>query len=597
MLLSLSDKNVIYLTGQPTWFTVCPVDPNLPALPKPVYPRQLRNKDHILSKIVHKAQALAHLTTGSMKTSTSVSGGFPELSNRELGKRIAGTTRIRKTKQDQYDPHFLRMIYGDVGSPFNSHTINEAKLAKLSSIINVLRESGMNGELGGSEEGGKSGSSNARDFSPILPEFTNIFKTDVQLLEKKKQEDVARRRKHKKSQKLPKTVLHALCEGLVDNQHLSDSSDILDDDTSPINSLNGQSTAYVRDRVNVDTSNGTDCFQISSMRQSLNAGKRNRVSNYTFESLPAVQSVAQTAIDVDNVDIDKCEAAKEQQMHYKLIDTKSLAEEDEVRMKAPTSSRPFSMPASSSSNDKVASPDCKCYPVPVEVSVHHICVVDVDREKKLAKAENRSRSMNNRSSLLGLEGSGGKSTMPDRLPTKSAGTENEYKESAVVLLRPPSGRNKLRSRSVGDMECLSSDEEVLLVRTPVAGHSNQQNSELTQEQSDGTGNRFETVDSLTEVSPEESGATSSLDINIIQTRTSKYSPMPSSTSLSSVNVLRRVKQKGPRQAFSVMRMENDRGGARESWMLGVGQPREGEPLVKCCSMSNLTDAVSSQKSR
>lgn len=643
VLLSLSDSNVISLSGQPTWFTVCPLDPNLPALPKPVHYKQHRQHlrmEHLLSKFVHKAQAFAHLTTGTMKPSVSLSSGFADLGTVERAKSGSATIKhIRKTKQEKYDPQFLQMLYSNGDLPPNRHTINEAKLAKLNSIISVLRGSADSSD-GGEGGGGKGGGSSGGELTPPLPEFTNIFKTDKQLVENEPENrgsPQGSRQRQRKRNKLPRTVLHALREDLADSEHSSDSSDYHDDDSSPSNSLNEQSTAWLA----MQKRNGTgrinwvrpqsDSFYIPRMKESLNAGRRNKVSNYTFDSPLEVQRVAERTNEIESDEMEENEEGRQQQMHYKLLHIKSLPEEEEEeRMKDSSLSRPFSMPADFSSSMKASSPyHRKSYPVPVEVSVHHICVVDVDKEKEeLEKLDLiRSRSMNTRSPAMGQEGTsvGGAMTMGERIPIKFEKTEYDSDDSSKIWLRRPSPRTKPRALSLGDMESLSSDEDVFLVRTPIRGQPQQQGSDIIhltpvssggEEHSGRTASEVEPVDSSITLCPaDEYEATSSLDSKVQRrTRRTTNSHPTSTVSLylpadednhhssstismySHADVVRREKKKRPRIATSVRTLkEGD--GSRELWTLETGVQKEAEPIQKYRSMSNLVEPVTSGKSK
>lgn len=608
---------MISLTGQPTWFTVCPLDPNLPALPKPVHykhQRQVKSMEHLLSKFVHKAQAFAHLTTGNIKQSATLSGGFLELSSADLAKRDPNPAKpVRKAKSGHYDTRILGMLNGDM--PSARHTINEAKLAKLNSIISVLRDSVDDSNDGG-EVGDETGGPCRRDSTPPIPDFTNIFKMEKQVKEEKRAKQNSKK-KQKSRNKSTGTMLRALREDRADSEPLSDSGNNLDDDALLRGSLNEQSMAWLASR---KTNSGvswarrhSDAFQtIPKLRESLNAGRRNRVTNYMFEYPLEVQQVAERIVrlESDNDDKEQDEGQKHQ-MHYKLVDTKSQAEEEGRARNTSimTYSRPFSMPATSSPS-KVSSPDCKCYPVPIEVSVHHISVVDVDREKELAKLDiTRTHSVDTRPSARGHDGSNRRRPIRERVPVTSEEMEHEG-GNLNVIFRPPSSKKKLRSRSVGDMELLSSDEEILLVRTPYTGQANQNSKDVhvpqgapisssRQEQSDETETEdYNTVDSLVPVSPEYPEAMSSLDFTVTPSPTTNgvLSPTssPSSPSAASPTVKRREKMERQRLTFSARADSSI--AARESWVLGAERPREeGKSLLKYRSLDNLVDTVPSGK--
>lgn len=549
--------------------------------------------EQLLSKFVQKAQALTHLTSGNIKQSATVSRGFPDLASAKLEKRFVTTVNtmkpLRKSKSDQYDdPHILRMLSG---VPLTRHTINEAKLAKLNSIISVLRETvddSSEGESQGGHHGGGEGSNGGE--SPPIPEFTSIFRMDKKVEEEKKQPKENGKRRQKRRSRPPRTMLHALREDLADNELSSDSGDNHDDDTSPVDSFNDQSMAWLASQKTNSGRGGdswarpqSDSFQvIRKLRESLNAGGRNKISNYTFENPLGVQRVAEKGVDMED------HKERKEQMHYKLVDTKSQAEEDPSVV---TSPRPFSMPAYSSPSE-VSSPDCKCYPVPVEVSIHRISVVDVDkeREEQMKADVIRTRSVETKPPVGGHERIGRRKPMGERIPVKFGKTDNNENS---ILLRPPSGKRKTRSRSLGDMECLSSDEEVLLIRTPFTGQLNIEAASrvpILSEQNEGTGSKFETVNSQFPVSPGGPGAMSSLDYTTRPETSANNSPTsPSSPTFisSSPTIVRREKVERPRLALSV-RMED--GNNHESWVLGSTQPREGKSLLKYRSLDNLIDS-------
>ena len=590
MLLSLSDSNLISLNGQPTWFTVCPVDPNLPSLPKPVpyrHHRQQRNMEHFLSKFVHKAQAFAHLTGGSPKRPSTPPANTLEPNLAEPTKRVFNHKHDRKIVSGQHYPDFLRLLNSDADLSTIRHSINEAKLAKLNSIITVLRESEDTGRRG------QDSPDSAPDSAGVEPPaFTHIFKTEDEFAEG--QERVGKKggkKKRRKVRTVPKTVLHSLRQDLANCDISSNSSD-QEGDSSPADSVNDQSMAWMasqttneRDESNQDSSHGNH-FHIPSLRASISGGKRNRISNYNFDSESQISNIAEGEVEVD--DMGESDKRKQEQVHYKLVDTKSLLEEEgEDRTKDPAASLLPSIPVSAVQE---SSPDCKFYPVPVEISVHHINVVDVD-SLQVKSDKLRSHSMKTRSTLACQT-----DVSADRTSLRMGKTlEHNLEESSTVHRQPNADENrKQRSMSVGDMECLTSEEEVLLVRTPVTEKSNQHNPEAVYSAAQLLADTEQTgsvdyvpvdVSGVVPNSLEDSEEMTSLDVHAI--RVMNYHRRSSSTSECVISPEKKIQL----QSMMASGTESNEDHVHKLGVPGAGRSKDHLLIQKCHSMGDLADPV------
>ena len=586
---------MIPLTGKPTWFTVCPLDPNLPALPKPVhYKRQQRNA---LSRLVHKAQAIT--STGaagsSIKQSATLTEGFQQAATAvDLVKSGSGSIfspkRHRKAKSGNFDNGNLLGMLKDTsvdGLPATRHTINEAKLAKLNSIISVLRQTTVDDD---DDDGLVSAGAEETKKRESTPEFVNIFKKEEQVKEetKIKHENKAKKAENKKSKRKsrpPRTMLRAVTEGLVDVGHSSDSGDY--DDGPGSLSLNEHSMAWLAARKNIAESalkRHSDPFQtIPTLRESLHAGKQNKVTTYMFDNPSEVQPTPDESLGADNSSVDSNIGQRSSQIHYKLVDTKAQGEEEEEKVRdshVTNSPRHPSLTASHA----VSSPDCKCYPVPVEVSVHRISIIDVDRQEQAKSDIFRTRSVDTRPVAV-----------VNNEPVLARLESDEVSEYSLgVLLRPPSGKRRSRSRSLGDMELLSSDEEVLLVRTPCTGQQLGQSDESPGMPKDGGDHKDDGTDILLPGSPVYPSISSSLDSTLLSLR--RHGQHPADTSA----VVRRVKVNRPRMALSARddAGDGDMDTGRSSWVVRhAHSDRERVKLLKHRSLDDLIDSTMNGKKR
>lgn len=407
--------------------------------------------------MLHKFKQKAWHTAVNIKSSISTTSGLAELFLDGIsGKSGSGSSspkHMRKAKSS-YNPAILDALKSEMeDGDLARHTINEAKLAKLHSILSVLRD--------------KEETSSGAETPPIierkkLPEFLSIFDTgnananmenantntgsanaSTRNARANTKTLPSRTKKKKKRNKLSEALLHVLHEDKANVS--SDSGDNLEE--LPATPLNKQSTAWLRSRkldpnyrqweTMDDDRRRSDSFQsIPRLRESLNAGKRNKVSTYSFDDHSPGKKQPTSGAAVIPRDAPKrnratisCDDSREQ-LHYTVMDTKSLTEEE-----------------LSSQDGKFSSPVCKYYSVPVEVSVHRISVQDVDKPAEMEIGRTKSFDVN-------------------RNRDKSTRDTVSFPDTKKSL------REKPRSHSVGDVDMLESDDEVLLVRAPpVTGHS------------------------------------------------------------------------------------------------------------------------------
>ena len=427
----------------------------------------------------------------SIRQSVTLTDGFPTA---KKGSPKSSPKHVRKAKSGHFDGgKILGILEGtDIRNlPATRHTINEAKLAKLSSIITVLRQSVVEDNGGNSAENAAAVDGCGQRKRESTPEFLSMFKEQGKEEREKAKDDHIQlenppkdsdKKKTKRKSKPPRTMLKAVKEGGVDVHHISDSFDSDDGPSVEGNStLNQQSLEWLASRKKSDEEDGDNLQKIPNLRESLHGSRPNRVNNYMFESQsaevkPSLNKIAELKHRQD------CESAEvlgsqHQQLHYKLVDTKAQGEREERTNEElheegtmMTASKNCSQAVSIPTSHAVSSPDCKCYPVPVEVAVHRINVVDVDRQQEEAKADIiRTRSVDTRPTGAWSKKDGSGKVLVEPLPSSQGSSEAAIGDKfSGILLRAPSSASlrKSRSQSMGDVELLGSDEEVLLVRTP-----------------------------------------------------------------------------------------------------------------------------------
>lgn len=385
------------------------------------------------SRFKQKAWHFGTITTANLKSSLSSNGGLAEFGLDNASGRKAGSRspkHERKVKS-AYRSEILDALQSEVDMDLARHTINEAKLAKLHSIFNVLRET---------EDGGGSSDGEIIERQPKRPEFLSVFDPDNGTDSTKTLPSSVRKRK--KRNRLSKAVLRVLREDSADDLS-SDSGDNLDDGPPPT-TLNRRSIAWLQSRKqdhehnNLDGRPKSDTFQaIPRLRESLNAGKINKVSTYAFDDRsPKMNRKTGQTHNLEQHSRMSSEGSNIVPRH-KVVDTRSQAEEE----------------SPSQQDVKFSSPVCKHYSVPVEISVHRISVKDVDEPPEIE---------------------------PSRTKSFDVSMKGKKAEELVIfqqkMLAP---QTKPRSRSLGDADALESDDEVLLVRTPVTNLSPAESPAMT----------------------------------------------------------------------------------------------------------------------
>ena len=428
-----------------------------------------------MENIFNKLKLKAWLFGGggsNIKPSPSLIGGLQEV-GLDVGKVSSLAKEVRRARRNQTSSEMLDMLQSEVGHDLARHTINEAKLAKLHSILDVLRNDSEDAAAASSDT---EPSAADRLSSRPRPEFVSMFDAGKSETTHSKDKDHRQAkaepldartlpsRKKKRRSRLSKAMLRVLYEDPVDVSGSSDSGDNLDDDATPT-PLNQQSLAWLKSR-KLDPNSAfnnkgdrprSDSFQsIPSLRESLNAGKRNAVSTYSFddhlpdganntERTPRVCSLghmttrpadeSRLVSDVRTY-VPSVHSDSDMQLHYTVVDTKSTEEDSPL----------------SQQDVKFSSPTCKYYSVPVEVSLHRINVVDVD--KPLEEGE-----------VLRTKSFGGR-----HAASNSTAVQVERAKSALAA-------SKARSKSLGNiMDNMESDDEVLIVRAPVAPSSSPMHS-------------------------------------------------------------------------------------------------------------------------
>ena len=171
MLLSLSDDEIVNLDGDPAWYTVCPEDPNLPHLPVPIMHRgkQRERVEHLFNRVKQTlnhmhgpTQALSYLkqytskalisgggnvsleSAGSIDLSSSKNGSTSSLPSMRRRRSIPGKKRHRDRFGSMPRKHLLRLgksqeaVHQKPTPAENSTTSVREESQRLSKLINIL---------------------------------------------------------------------------------------------------------------------------------------------------------------------------------------------------------------------------------------------------------------------------------------------------------------------------------------------------------------------------------------------------------------------------------------------------------------------------
>ncbi len=353
------------LASEPTWYTLCPEDPNLSKLPPPIYSKAKNGVDYLFQKLKQKAHSLT--SKPILKLSSSLSTELRSASMLSLPGQVEKHTmtlsrkKKRKESRKTYSGSFIRSLEDDTKQPeevqLKSCLKESCRQKKISSLLNVLRE-----ELVDSESTSRTKVRHGQSFIECT-------------------------------------------EGTAEIEHL----------TTLDRRLRHKQAAT-----------------ISSEKQTRKKSGVRENENSFFEELEKMMDHEKFGLQSAFENKDN---PQKEQLHYKLVD--SYQSEDELD-KPTTKSSP-------SRHAKVD--DFSSYTA--EVSLHKISVEDVDRKKEVKKKSctlpNEQSSQKKTQVFLPVRGG------PDKRP-----------------LKPP---KTYRSKSVGDIEKLGSEEEVFIVRSPHAANS------------------------------------------------------------------------------------------------------------------------------
>lgn len=448
VLLGLSD-DIVNLGGEPTWYNVCPEDPNLPSLPPPMH---YKSKSHpSVEQLLNKFKS--NFATLKFKSSRSVLSNLDlSASDSTLSLPLAIMKRRRSVPRDrllrtqnsrpdssgyQYDEGFKER---DVYSSIESEEETKAQMVRLASILKVLKDTAE------SEDSLSAG---------------EALEAENQATRKNK--------------------LHSILQVLRDEtppESTGDNSRGLE----PIESTDGghlhlpvSSTAPFDDgtystldrrvrkrkpRTDQPSRPKSDSFNsIPNLRNSLSSRGKSKVPTYSFleEMKSSVQLQTQReslaeAEDINSLDDDERSDLSFAE-HYRLIDEGQSDSEHEPPPPAqtltgveydkvdPCASLLPTMDVTTASSKPS---DCTYYPA--EVSLHRINVVDVDREKREREKRRKAASL----------------PSPAKKPSRPLALNLATTLEMSELLSA-----KARSKSLGDMDELESEEELIMVRSPM----------------------------------------------------------------------------------------------------------------------------------
>lgn len=443
------------LGGEPTWYTLCPVDPNLPTLPLPVH---YKAKSHIsmeqlLSRFKSNFSTLKFKSSRSMTSSFDLSSSDSTVSlpalmkrRRSVPKGRLNTTQLVRsgstTSGYQYEDCSQQGENGD-----KAEEDTKAQMMRLASIINVLKESAENddaqsidGALDSTED------SNSEVKKNKLQSILRVLRDDTPGSSSESGDNFEE------------------CTESTDGNQLSYLTPPTMEDDGSFSTLDRRTRKRRQQRtatLNPDVSlrPKSDSFNsIPTLRSSLSSRGRSKVPTFSFleEMNNSVQLHTQkesSTEDLDSMDddersdaslaehyriVDECQSDNEQEPHPPSLSSSSLLVQKGVES---NHIHHTSLPPATVAMTSAKPSDCSCYPA--EVSLHRINIVDVDREKIERRKTFSMPSPDkrrNRSMALNLT------------------TTPELKCRQVA---------KGRSKSLGDMEDLESEEELILVRSPM----------------------------------------------------------------------------------------------------------------------------------
>lgn len=446
VLLGLSD-DIVNLGGEPTWYNLCPEDPNLPTLPPPIH---YKSKSHAsMEQLLNKFKS--NFATLKFKSSRSV------LSNLDLSasdstislplaamkrRRSVPRGRLLRTQNSRPDSSGYQyaesLQEGEVCSSIESEEETKAQMMRLASILKVLKDTAE------SEDSLSAGEAlEAENQATKKNKLHSILQV---LRDETPQESMG-----DNSRDLEPTES-------TDGNHLHlpvSSTTPFDDGTFSTLDRRVRKRKPPPDQPSRPKS---DSFNtIPNFRNSLSGRGKSKVPTYSFleEMQSSVQLQTQqesSTEDIDSLDDDERSDLSFAE-HYRLVDEGQSDSEHEPPPSAQTltgvennnidpcaSLLPTMDMATTSSKPS----DYTYYPV--EVSLHRINVVDVDRER--IEKEKRRKTAS-------LPSPAKKSSRPLAL---NLATTMEISQAISA---------KARSRSLGDMDELESEEELIMVHSPM----------------------------------------------------------------------------------------------------------------------------------
>lgn len=131
VLLGLSDQHIVNLESEPTWYPVCPMDPNLPSLSLPVHYRNRHRVDHLLQKLKQKAQTSLANVKQPLPALSSM------LSLLDIGPVERTSRQKNQVRRKNFEPQFIDLIESEID---NLPTEGTHFFEKLSTILSVLQK-------------------------------------------------------------------------------------------------------------------------------------------------------------------------------------------------------------------------------------------------------------------------------------------------------------------------------------------------------------------------------------------------------------------------------------------------------------------------
>ena len=436
------------LGGDPTWYNVCPQDPNLPSPPPPVHYKSKSNAsvEQLLNRFKHNIAMLKFKSSRSVLSSLEISASDSTISlplalmkSRRSPPR-GRLLRAQISQPDSSGDQYAESLHGQEGEFYGSMDSEEetkSQMMSLASILKVLQDTAESEDI--LSIGDALEAENEATKKNKLHSILQVLRDDT--LTEHGAEDITR----DSSESTDGNHAH----------HLTVSSNTTFDDGT-------FSTLDRRVRKRKQPTNQlsrpkSDSFNtIPNLRNSL---RKTKVPTYSFleEMQSSVQLRTQresTTEDIDSLDDDERSDLSFAE-HYKLIDEVQTDSEQEQPSSEQTlggvdssvdpcaSLLPHTVDVGQSTAASAKSSDCTYYPV--EVSLHRISVVDVDRQEVDREMKKKTASLPS-------------TKKPKRSIALNLSTTPEVSEATSA---------KARSRSLGDVDDLESEEDIIMARSPM----------------------------------------------------------------------------------------------------------------------------------